>query len=131
MCYYIYGALYGDIDKAEYKKIEDKYDCKIHSGTKHNVKMCVKGDSWDYRVTDGHCDCGSALGEKNPDAKGIMELEALFNDIKKVEGAKHIYLCKTWAGKINRREVKLKLSDIDVKTVLAEFDPNCLYTFEI
>lgn len=131
MCYYIYGALYGDIDNDEYQAIEDKYEYKIRSGTKHNVKVSVEKSCGDYRVTDWCCDCGSALGKKDPSDEQIKELEALFNDIKKIGGAKHIYLCKTWAGKRNKKEIKLRLDDIDIKSVLAEFDANCLYIFEI
>ncbi len=64
MCYYIYGALYGDVDKDEYQIIKDKYEYKIHCGTKHSVKTSVQEVSDSYRVTDWCCDCDSDLGKK-------------------------------------------------------------------
>lgn len=131
MCYYIYGALYGDIDNDEYNAIECKYEYKIHCGTKHSVKTSVQEVSSSYRVTDWCCDCDSALGKKDINAEQVKEFETLFEELKKVNGAKHIYLCKTWNGKRNKTEIKLKLNDIDLKSVFANFKENCLYTFEI
>ncbi len=95
------------------------------------MKLSVQDNSDSYRVTNWCCDCNSDLGKKDSSAQQIKELEALFNDIKKVKGAGHIYLCKTWVGKRNKKEIKLKLDDIDIKSVLAELNENCLYTFEV
>lgn len=131
MCYFIYGAVYGNVDQKEYQTIENKYEYKIHCGTKHDVKMSAQEVAADYRVTDWICDCESDLGKKDVTAQQVKEMAALFEEIKNVNGAKHIYLCKTWTGKRNKSEVKLKLNDIDVKSVLANFKENCLYTFEI
>ena len=131
MCYYLYGALHGDIDKDEYRMIEEKYEYKLRNGTKHNVKTCVEGTSDGYRVTDWCCDCDSALGKKDQNAAQVKDIEALFNDIKNIKGAKHIYLCKTWIGKRNKKEIKLRLDDIDIKSVLAELNENCMYIFEV
>lgn len=41
MCYFIYGSLYGNIDKYEYDAISFKYKYKIGLSTKHYVKMAV------------------------------------------------------------------------------------------
>ena len=131
MCYFIYGAVYGNVDQNEYKTIENKYDYKIHCGTKHDVKLAVQEVADTYRVTNCCCDCESDLGKKDVNAEEVTELAAIFEEIKKVDGVKHIYLCKTWAEKRNKSEVKLKLNNIDIKSVLANFKANCLYTFEI
>lgn len=131
MCYYIYGALYGDVDKDEYQALEHKYAYKLRCGTKHNVKLSVQENSDEYRVTNWCCDCDSSLGKKDPGADQIKELETLFLDIKCIKGAEYIYLCKTWSGRRNKQEITLKLADIDLKKVLAELHENYLYTFEI
>ncbi|MDD5923890.1 MAG: hypothetical protein PUC88_03770 [Clostridia bacterium] len=131
MCYYIYGALCGDVNTNEYQIIKDKYEYKFHCGTKHNVKMSVQENSDSYRVTDWGCDCDSDLGKKDPNAEQVKVFEALFNDIKKLKGAEQIYLCKTWVGKRNKNEIKLKLDDVDIKSVLSELKVNCLYIFKV
>ena len=131
MCYFIYGALFGDVDKSEYQQIQEKYEYKFRTGTKHSVKIAVQENSDSYRVTNWCCDCDSALGQQDSGADQIRELCALFNEIKKIKGAKHIYLCKTWLGTRNKKEIKLKLDNIDLKGVLAELSPNCQYTFEV
>ena len=131
MCYYVYGALYGKIDKSEYKAIEDKYEFKIHPGTKHDVKMSLLNELNDYRVTDWMCDCDSPLGDGDPKSKYIQIYADLFEEIKKIKGAKHIYLCRSWTGTRNKHETKLKLDEIDIKETLANLERNNLYVFEI
>lgn len=131
MCYYIYGALFGDVDENEYSAIENKYELKIRKGTKHSLKKSVQEVSEQYRVTNWCCDCDSALGGKDSETQEIKMYEAFLNDIKGLNGAKYIYLCKTWAGKTNKKEIQLKLNDINVGNTLAEFNENCLYTFEV
>ncbi len=71
------------------------------------------------------------LVKKDSNAEQVKEFEALFNDIKKLKGAEYIYLCKTWVGKRNKNEIKLKLDDVDIKSVLSELKSNCLYIFEV
>ncbi len=132
MCYFIYGALFGDIDTNEYENIKVKYN-NLHFplGTKHDLKMCVQEASMPFRVNDGICDCDTELGKGNPASEEIKPYCALFEDIKSLKGAKHIYLCKTWTGKRNKTEVKLKLNEINISETLADIKENCLYTFEI
>lgn len=131
MCYYIYGAVYGDVEKEEYLKPEGKYCYKLRCGTKHDVKLSVQENSDAYRVTDWYCDCDSDLGRNDPAAAQVKALGALFRDIQNTKGAARIYLCRTWNGKRNKREIRMKLDQIDIETALAELQENCLYTFEI
>ena len=131
MCYYIYGALFGNIDPDEYKSIEDNYEIKFRTGTKHDLKMCVQNENLPFRVNNGICDCNTELGEGNAESEEIKPYSHLFDDIRNLRGAKHIYLCKTWAGKRNKSEVKLKLNEINVSETLANIKENCLYVFEI
>ena len=129
MCYFIYGSLYGDIDKDKYDAISAKYEYKIRLGTKHAVKMAVKNEAADYRVTNWCCDCDGPICGKNKDNDELLQYEALFNEIKNLKGVKHIYFCKTWAGSINKREITVDLKNTDIRTALAEMNENNLYTF--
>ena len=126
MCYYIYCALFGNIDPDEYKSIKDNYEIKFRIGTKHDLKMCVQNEDLPFRVNDGICDCDTELGKGNPASEEIKPYCALFEDIKSLKGAKHIYLCKTWTGKRNKTEVKLKLNEINISETLADIKENCL-----
>lgn len=131
MCYYIYGALFGDIDLNNYQALENNYEMKIRLGTKHDVKMSVQHVDCDYRVTEGCCDCESDLGKGDIDAEEVKQCADLLNDIKNIKGAEYIYLCKTWAGKNNKKEKHMKLGEINIQEVLANFEENCLYIFEV
>lgn len=84
-----------------------------------------------YRVTDWCCDCDSDLGKEDINALTLKEYETLFNEIRNIKGASHIYLCKTWTGKRNKKEIALNLNEINIKNVLANLKSNCLYTFVI
>lgn len=131
MCYYIYGALFGNIDLNDYKALENNYEIKLRVGTKHDVKMAVQQVDCGYRVTEGCCDCESDLGRGNMEAEEVKQFEKMLNDMKTIKGAECIYLCKTWAGKSNKKEKCLKLNDINIRDALANFEENCLYIFEI
>lgn len=131
MCYILYGALHGNINADEYREIENKYEFKFRLGTKHNVKMSAKNTDDKFRVTDWCCDCDSDIGKEDVNAQTLKEYEILFNEIRNIKGAKHIYLSKTWTGKRNKREIELNLNEIDIKNVLANLESDCLYTFII
>ena len=131
MCYILYGALYSDIDQNVYSKIADKYEFKFRLGTKHDVKMSVKNQSDQYNVTGWGCDCDSALGMNEINNEELDQYEALFNEIMNLDTDSHIYLCKTWTGKQNKKEIKLKMDEINLRETLATLEVNCLYTFEI
>ena len=134
MCYYLYGSLYGKVSEVEYRETKDKYSYKIALGTKHDVKNAVKAAAEfvqdDYRITDWICDCDSPVGQHDPNDPMIVELSALISELSCLSGAKQINICKTWTGKLNKREIKLKLEDIDLHTFLADMQENCLYSIE-
>jgi len=131
MCYFIHGAAYGNIDADEYEKVAAKYEFRFKLGTKHDVKNDVANDGYDFCVTNRTCDCDSPVGAKDPTAPELKKYEALLNDLKNVRGLKHIYLCKVWAGDVNKKEATLKLRDINVPDFLANVKEKCLYTIEM
>ena len=132
MCYFLYGSLYGDVSESEYVAVKNKYGLKISLGTKHDVKNAVKAAEEfvqeDYRITDWICDCDSPVGRHDPADPMIIELSNLITELSALPGAKQINICKTWTGKQNKKEIKLKLSDIDLPTFLADFKENTLYS---
>ena len=132
MCYFLYGSLYGDVSESEYIDVKNKYGVKISLGTKHDVKSAVKAAAEfvqdDFRITDWICDCDSPVGRHDPTDPMIIELSNLITELSALPGAKQINICKTWTGKQNKKEIKLKLSDIDLPTFLAVFKENTLYS---
>jgi len=131
MCYFLHGAVYGDIDQAEYYRFTAGHKYHFNIGTKHDVKNDVNKSSYDFCVTNNMCGCDSPVGSKDASSPELKEYEALFFDLKKVPGLKQIYLCKTWTGKRNKKEVTVKIEDIDVPSFLANVEESCLYTFEM
>ena len=134
MCYFLYGSLYGDVSESEYADIRKKYGLKISLGTKHDVKLAVKAAAElvqnDFRITDWICDCDSPVGGHDSTDPMVIELSNLIQDLAVLSGAKQINICKTWTGKQNKKEIKLKLSDTDLPTFLADLKENALYSLE-
>ncbi len=135
MCYFLYGSLYGDIDEAEYESVQRRYGCRIPLGTRHDVKTAVRdaGETVrdDFRVTDGVCDCDSPVGGHDPAHPMILELSSLIGELSALPGAKQIYICKTWTGKQNKKEIALKLNETDLPALLADLRENCLYSLSV
>ena len=134
MCYFLYGSLYGDVSESEYVDVKNKYGLKISLGTKHDVKKAVKAAAEfvqdDYRITDWICDCDSPVGNHDPSDPIIIELSNLISDLSVLPGAKQINICKTWTGKQNKKEIKVKLNETDLPTFLADLKENTFYSLE-
>ena len=135
MCYYLYGALFGDIPKEEYDHISSRHECKIARGTRHDVKNAVKAAAErvqdDYRITDNVCDCGSPIGGGDPNAPELQDIRSLIEELALLPGAKQINLCITWTGKQNKREVQVDLSELDLGDFLANVKGNTLYSINL
>ncbi len=130
MCYILYGATDKSIDQADYELASEKSPYKFRIGTKHDVKMCIVNDSYEYRVTDWVCDCEFPLGEKDESAKELLDLAMLINELKNARNSKCIYISKTWAGRRNKTEKSVHISDIDIVSFLANMDLDCLYRID-
>ncbi|MCR4651744.1 MAG: hypothetical protein K5662_08340 [Lachnospiraceae bacterium] len=122
----------GDVPQYEYDCIKNRYDLKIARGTKHDIKTAVKTAAdcvqEDFRITEGICDCGGPFGMHDTSDADIIELSNLIRDLSVLPGAKQINICITWTGKQNKREIKLKLSEIDLEQTLADMSENTMYS---
>ena len=129
MCWFIRGAVQGNIDAEALNKINKEHDCHILQGTKHDVKMAVMSDELSFRVTDWCCDCDSDIGEHNQNSSQVIDLSELIAEVGELDGAQNIYICKTWIGQRNKRETALNIAEEDLKQIFADFEPNTLYCF--
>ena len=128
MCWFIRGALQGNVDADALSAINRRHNCSILQGTKHTVKMAILSDSSDCRITDGCCDCDSDIGKHDPNAPMVRDLAALIEDVSILQGAEAVFLCKAWVQRRNKHEQTLKLSDVDLERFLADLEPSTLYT---
>ena len=131
MCYILYGATDKSIDRNDYEVALQKSPYKFNLGTKHDVKMCIVNDSYEYRVTNWVCDCDFPVGEKDEGAKPLVELAALIDELRKSRNSKCIYLSKTWAGRKNKVEKNIHINDINIISFLANMDLDCLYRIDL
>ena len=131
MCYILYGATDKAIDQDDYKAALKKSHYKFCIGTKHDIKMCIVNDSYEYRVSDWVCDCEFPVGKKDVSAKPLIELAELINDLKNAKNSKYIYISKTWAGRKNKTEKNININEVDIVPFLANMDLDCLYRIDL
>ncbi len=131
MCYILYGAVNEEVNAKDYEQISNglKYTFKL--GTKHDLKECIVNQTYEYRVTKRPCDCDFPVGMKDPAAPELKELTEALRKFKEIRGAKCVYLCKTWTGKRNIREVTVHIDDVDIPSFLADMEFNCLYRIDL
>lgn len=131
MCYFLYGAINDSVNIKDYDIAMSKSKYHFKPGTKHDLKMCIAGETYGYGVTSGHCDCDFPAGKHNKDAKELIELAELIYSLKDIRNVKHIYISKTWAGEKNKKEATMHIDDIDVVSFLADMEESCLYCIEL
>ena len=131
MCYILYGAVNREIDASDLERITKSSGFTFRKGTKHDVKMCVIGKAYDYRVTDWVCDCDFPVGAKDPERPELKKLAAVLNALRSARNAKYVYLCKTWAGTRNKTEETVSGEALDLPAFLADMKLNCLYRIDL
>ena len=130
MCWFIYGAVSGHIDEDALAVVNARHECHIIRGTRHDLKMAILSDGWDYRLTNSFCDCDSDVGRHDPNAPLVKDLSALLTDVCTLSGADTVSFSHTWINTRNKREKTMKLSDIDWPQLLADLEPSTLYTVD-
>ena len=130
MCWFIYGAVQGDVDDDSLNNINSRHECTLARGTRHDVKMAALSEFVDerYHVTGNGCDCDSPIGAHNANDAMVQDLAHLLREVGELPGSETIHICKTWIGTRNKHEIKLKLSDTDLVKLAADFEPATLYT---
>ena len=132
MCYILYGAINDSVNINDYELAMSKSEYSFKPGTKHDFKMCIADETYDYRVTNNQCDCDFPAGKHNKDAKELVELADLIYSLKDIRNVKHIFISKTWVGKRNKSEETIHIDDIpDLASYFADMDEDCLYCIEL
>ena len=131
MCYILYGATDKAINNDDYENASRKSHYKLSIGTKHDVKMCIINDSYEFRVTDWVCDCDFPVGKGDENAEQLVDLAGLICDLKNARDSKCIYIVKAWAGKRYKSEKRVHINDIDIISFLASMETDCLYQIDL
>ncbi|MBE6903789.1 MAG: hypothetical protein E7480_04185 [Ruminococcaceae bacterium] len=131
MCYFLYGAVNNGINDDDYKKATKDAEYHFNCGDINSVNNCVENCGTGYRITLNHCDCDTAIGQKNTNKNQLKNLEELLLYIKKVRGIKHILISKNWWKETNNKQETVHIDDIDILSFLANMEDNCLYKIEL
>ena len=132
MCYFLYGIINQEVNADAVTALCAKTEFRFSVGTKHDLKLCIAedGNSDACRVTDWVCDCTFPMCMEDPHAQELQALVDLIAALRDVPNAQTVYLCKTWAGKRNKKERSVRLDDIDLCAFLANAQVNTLYCIQ-
>ena len=130
MCWYILGAVNGNVSAESLADVNSRHECNMPAGTRHAVKMAVLNEDWSYHITGWMCDCASPVGAHDPDDDLITDLAALLTDISLLNGAKTISLCKVWNTSPCKHERSFRFTEMDLRHFLADFEPSIMYTLD-
>ena len=131
MCYFLYEAINSGINDDDYKKAINGTEYHFNTGSVEDINNCVAGCGESYRITFNHCDCDTAIGQKQTNKKQLKEFEALLLDLKKVRGIKYVFISKNWWKEANNKQETVHIDDIDILYFLANMEDNCLYKIEL
>ena len=131
MCYFLYGAVNEGINQKDYEEVSQGNYYHFNIGTKHDVKMAVLENTDDFRITEGCCDCGTAIGGNDSNHEEITALATLLNDMRLIDNIKYVYISKNWIGKINKKEEHCHIDDINIAEFIANIKENCLYRIDL
>lgn len=131
MCYFLYGGINSGINIGDYKKISRKRAFFFNEGTVSDVKRCIENCEDNYRITSNYCDCETALGSHETNAKELLDLSEHIAQLRKVRGIKHIFISKNWWKHKSEREETVHIDDIDVVQYLADIQDDCLYKIQL
>ncbi|MBE6665876.1 MAG: hypothetical protein E7603_06640 [Ruminococcaceae bacterium] len=131
MCYFLYGAVNKGVNRKDYDEVFRGTSYHFNIGTKHDVKMSVLENTDDFRITDGCCDCSTAIGQHEPNHEEIRELCDLLDEMRLIRDIKCVYISKNWVGRINKREERYHIDDIDIAEFLSDIKENCLYCIDL
>jgi hypothetical protein len=119
MCYFAYSAVNPEVNPQDLEKLTRESPYYFRPGTRHDIKMAVAEESEEFRLTNWCCDCDFPLCEGNAQAPEVLELAAQLEKLRMVRGIKCVYLCKTWIGDRNKKEVTVHIEDVDLPEFLA------------
>ena len=131
MCYFLYGAINNGINISDYEEAVKDYEYDFKIGKPQDVNDCVEKCGGDYRITRGHCDCNTPLGDEDPDHIGIAEFHEMLLKLQQVRGIKHILLSKNWWEESNLTEKTTHINAVDMPAFLANMKDRCLYKIEL
>ena len=131
MCYFVYSAVNPEINSVDYEKMFRDSQFRFRPGTRHDIKMAVAEESGEFRLTDWCCDCDLPLCEGNAQAPELLELTEQMEKLRSVRGIKCVYLCKTWTGDRNKKEITVHIEDVDMPSFLAGMKTETLYRIDL
>ena len=131
MCYFLYGAVNEEIRERDAESNACWGEYRFAPGTKSQLKACIEAGGQDFRLTDRHCDCGTAIGSGRGRENELRELAARIGGMRKLRGIKCIYLSKNWIGNGTKTEKTVHVEDVSLIPFLAELEESCLYRIDL
>lgn len=130
MCYFLYGAVNRGVNDYDYGKALNSSEYRFAKGNSDDIIKSINIDE-SFRLTSGHCDCGCALSEKDPEKAEIKAFENLLFRFRDIRGIRYALLLKHWSAVTDIKQETVHIDDISLPRFLADMEENCLYKIEL
>lgn len=131
MCYFLYGGINHGINIGDYKNTANQSPFFFNEGLESDINGCIENCGSDYRITNSHCDCETALGSHNTNVYDLLVLSEYINQLREVRGIKHIFISKNWWKHKTIKEQTVHIDDIGIIQYLADIENDCLYKIQL
>ena len=130
MCWFLYGGVNSEADTEDLLALYDM-GYKFQATTKSLVRKSFYAGDGVFRLTAGHCDCESVIGNGIADDPEIIELSEAICALQGVRGIKSVYLLFNLIGAPIKRSQQVSLLDIDLLSFLAKMQSGYLYEIRL
>ena len=131
MCWYLYGCVNAETDKAALEELNALYDYKFAVGTPHKIKNDVREQMHEFAFTGNVCDCDTKVGTGNAKAEDVLLLSDFLADLANIQGFRQAAIAKCWRDKLKGGLRKASVKREEIPEFLANLEENMVYALSI
>ena len=130
MCMFLYGGIDDGVHRADYDKLKSE-NYHFNIGSREAILDDLNSHNYEYTITQGHCDCGTHIGQGNANHPEVKKLVEYINTLQSIHYIKWICVAKKWWDDDIEENQTVHINDIDLPHLLANVKEKCLYEIQM
>jgi len=127
---FLYGGINEDVNINDYEKFKNAtYHFKL--GSAESIEQDLNAHNYEYTITNGHCDCGTVVGQGDAKQSEIKELAEHIKGLQNIRDVKWVCIAKKWWDDNIEEKQTIHIDDIDLPYFLANVKEKCLYKIQM
>ena len=109
-----------------------EYDLfQTNIGSREAIIEDLNIHNYGYTITQGHCDCGTFIGQGNAEHPEVKELAEYIRNLQDIRDIKWVCIAKKWWDDNIEEKETVHINDIDLPHFLANIKEKCLYKIQM